>query len=117
MKALSLDSPKNWKRIDVDRLAQYARSVEVPGRGHVESGDDNYRDLCQALLTHHCGPELSAVHHRHQNVEYDEAGYRRVVQIVQRLGAVGKSNRVESLEIEDFYQKPARLIFVASTCP
>ena len=71
---LTMRSHYVQKRIDVDRLAQYARSVEVPGRSHVESGDDNDRDLCQALLSQHCGPELSAVHHRHQDVEHDEAG-------------------------------------------
>ena len=103
--AVALDSLEQAS--EVERLHHQLRGVDQH-RAVAGGGDDDERDVGDLGVLLLLPPELPAVHHRHHEVEQDDAGAGRGrLQVVEGLAAVPHARDVVALVLENLTQRVA----------
>ena len=68
----------------------------LPGRRH-----HDHRNVASSASLHLLAAELPAVHHRHHQVEQDDAGLTPAFEALERLLAVGGALDLEAFQLEE----------------
>src|SRR3954452_1164815 len=98
--------------VEIQRFFEESRRVEVRRAVLIERREDDHRDRRERRIGLLLAAEFPSVHHRHHQIEQNDVGLRRVVEILQRFAAVGHRRGLKSLEREQLRHHLAQVFVV-----
>src|SRR5262245_15567997 len=92
-----------------DRFVERGRRAELDHVLAVDAGHDDNRDRGEAGIALLFLAKRPAVHHRHPEIEQDDAGVTAAFQIVERLAAVARRNGREAFHLQELRHQTLKI--------